>query len=274
MWNKRHRIGIALAGDHLAISFVSSRGKRIHVHETPCQIDWKSADLSALPKALTATLNTFPSAIFRADNLVRLALPDPLFTQTKHAFEEFPKSAREAAQLVAWRHCEEMNFTEETRRVGYQVIDDPDPDRKIVIAQSCAAMLVDQLLTHLNNAGLKVAELESIGAYVTETAASAEHPEKTTLLLRGKGWWSLRFMSNADEHFPAFSTWSRSRDDTSIFSKRLTRLLTSSGTLPSTLTSYVCQENDLDLPDALTHIATTSLTTLSDVAEMISEATQ
>ena len=204
MWNKRHRLGLALGATTLGVSYHNGWGKQLQRQEVAHQFDVRSGNLAGLGTALRPLIDALPAQARRADTLVSVGLPDPLFQQVALRFDDFPKSDSEARALVCWRLCSELQIDPDLTAAGYQINVQGRDIQTELLAQSTTQSIVDQVTDQLWQSGLVPTSIDALSSTLCPAPTNRQ---AGAIYWQGGGWWCLRAFDDSGTPAPHFASW-------------------------------------------------------------------
>lgn len=203
MWNRRNRLGIAVSCAEIGVSLQSGWGKEIQSEQASHNMRMRDGDLNGLAAALGPLLDKFPAQVRRADTIVQVALPDPIFQQAALRFDEFPTSAQEARSLVHWRLKSQLQLKNNNSAAGYLVTSQGRDTQTGVLAQMAPQSVVDAVAAQLWQVGLVPSAIDGMSRYLCRPQPA----RAGAVYWHGAGWWCLRPFDSTGAPQPHFAAW-------------------------------------------------------------------
>lgn len=202
-------MGIAIGTDKVAVSFYNGWGKKIQTAQAPHQMPIRDGNLDGLADVIGPLIDTFPAQVRRADTLVHVALPDPMFQQAALRFDAFPKTVTEARALVQWRMCSELQLDGAQTAAGYHVTVHGRDVQTLVLAQTVPQAVVDTVTRQLWAVGLVPTAIDAMSSYLCPPPSKKDRPSGRAgaIYWQGVGWWCLRPIDAQGIPQPHFAAW-------------------------------------------------------------------
>jgi hypothetical protein len=225
MLNSAANLGVVVAPSGVAISFCAKNGKVLQQEEVAMPIDFETPNLLGLAPAITNLCDRFSQQIKRADNKVRMALPDACFKQSQLEFDDFPKRKSEAMSLVAWRHCHELSLDSEDVAVGFRKTASLSTGKTYVLAQSIPKQLVISCQDALWQGSLVAGQIDSLGSYLMNGLRSQRPDGWGAVFWQSSDWWCFRIINKFAEAEPQFGAWNKDNHAGDLVARRFKRIM-------------------------------------------------
>jgi hypothetical protein len=224
MLNNASKLGIVVTPSGISASFCDDRGTISQQEDLNASIDFSSPNLTGLSPAISTITKRFAHKIKRADNQVFLALPDACFQQSQLEFDDFPKSGKEAKELITWRHCDELSLTASDMSIGYRKVNSISTGKTYVLAQSIPRNIVNACTDALWQSSLVADQIDSLGCFLMAGLRSTRPQGQGAVFWYSNDDWSFRMVNSYGEMEPQFGSWTTQERDGELIARRFKRV--------------------------------------------------
>ncbi len=239
MWSKRQHLTLVVAPSALAMCLKSARGRVIHSAQLAHKTDVETPALTGLDQGLGRLAGQFPAVMRRADTQVSVALPDPMFQQSLLEFDAFPKSAKEASRLVAWRHARDLNLNANDVSVGWHRVDTGKSATATVLAQSLHQQSSGAVQSALWANGLVATRIDALSSFLTPRRPAKAAAQSGLYFWRGPEWWCFRILGPGTRAEPIFASWGAADVDDQNMLRRLKRICAAATPAPAYVAAFL-----------------------------------
>ncbi len=187
----RRSTGIFLTrtGARAAFAWRSGLSAKPHVVEASYDTGsdlWQGAgnEFKELFRRLARAL---PADARRADCPTRIAIPDPLVTEERLAFRDFPDSSTEAHALISWRFGNDYRKAPEDHVFVWQIVGSDDGQTQVLV-RVVEKRIVDPVRRAAAAAGFFCDRMDGWSGFWPEMPTDADAQAQ---LWAADGWWAI-----------------------------------------------------------------------------------
>ena len=186
------RLGIFLGRDRAEAVYAIRRRRASRVlarGETRADGPFWNGDITGLGQVFRKLSRALPSEARRADVRQSIALPDPLVTEDRLSFQDFPDSTAEARELILWRVAREHRRPAGSFSCAWQVERRDTPETRVLV-RITEKRILDAVLDAAGSNGIFPTRVDGWSGFLLNGPEVATG-EAGARVWANEAWWTL-----------------------------------------------------------------------------------